>query len=174
MSTKPSIRVAALGAALAGGAVVGALLAAPVVSGAQQSSASSASSASSPTKRAAIQTQSVQDQADPSSTEAPGTADNSTQPDQSNQPRDHGAKRDPSKGGHVGQNGVKEELLTGDAAEKVKTAALTAVPGGNVERVETDAEGAAYEAHVETSDGGEVTVKLDANFNVTSVEEGHR
>src|SRR5437867_2862770 len=31
---------------------------------------------------------------------------------------------DPTKGGHVGQNGMREELLTGDTAEKVKAAAL--------------------------------------------------
>src|SRR5215211_6259820 len=55
---------------------------------------------------------------------------------------------DPTKGGHVGQNGAREELLTGDTAEKVKAAALAAVPGGTVQRVETDAEGSPYEAHM--------------------------
>src|SRR4051812_41248881 len=44
---------------------------------------------------------------------------------------------DPSKGGHVGQNGTKEELLTGDTAAKVTAAALAANPGGTIERVET-------------------------------------
>src|SRR6185295_6039358 len=79
---------------------------------------------------------------------------------------------DPTKGGHVGQNGVREELLTGDTAEKVKAAALAAVSGGTIQRVETDAEGAAYEAHMTKSDGSPVTVKLDANFNVTATEAG--
>jgi hypothetical protein len=51
---------------------------------------------------------------------------------------------DPAKGGHVGANGKKEELLTGDSAEKVKAAALAAYPGGTIQRVENDAEGAAY------------------------------
>src|SRR4051812_49295854 len=55
---------------------------------------------------------------------------------------------DPTKGGHVGQNGVKEELLTGDSAAKATAAALAANPGGTIERVETDAEGAVYEAHM--------------------------
>ena len=37
---------------------------------------------------------------------------------------------------------------------------------------ETDAEGAAYEVHLQKSDGSLVTVKLDASFTVTSVEQG--
>ena len=79
---------------------------------------------------------------------------------------------DPSQGGHVGSNGTKEVLLTGDTATKAKAAALAAVPGGTVQRVENDAEGATYEAHVTKSDGSEVTVKMDANFKVTSTEGG--
>jgi hypothetical protein len=43
-----------------------------------------------------------------------------------------------------------------------------------VQRVETDAEGARYEAHMTQSDGSMVTVKLDANFKVTAVEDGPR
>lgn len=81
---------------------------------------------------------------------------------------------DPSLGGHVGTNNVKEELLTGTTADQVKAAALAAVPGGTVERVENDAEGATYEAHAVTADGKHVTVKLDANFAVTSTEDGPR
>jgi hypothetical protein len=80
---------------------------------------------------------------------------------------------DPSKGGHTA-NGITETLLTGDTAAKVKAAALAAVPGGTIQRVETDAEGATYEAHMTKSDGSIVTVKLDANFKVTSVENGMR
>jgi hypothetical protein len=79
---------------------------------------------------------------------------------------------DPSKGSHMGQNGMKEELLTGDTAEKVKQAALAAVPGGTILRVETDAEGSPYEAHMTKSDGSQVTVKVDSNFNVTTTETG--
>jgi len=84
-----------------------------------------------------------------------------------------GGSFDPSKGGHVGQNGVKETLLTGDTAAKAKAAALAAVPGGTIERVETDAEGAKYEAHMVKSDGSHVTVKMDASFKVTGIETGH-
>jgi hypothetical protein len=78
---------------------------------------------------------------------------------------------DPAKGGHTA-NGITETLLTGDAATKAKAAALAAVPGGTVQRVENDAEGAAYEAHMTKSDGTQVTVKMDSNFKVTGVETG--
>ena len=84
----------------------------------------------------------------------------------------HEGKVDPTVGGHVGKSGIKEELLTGDTAEKVKAAALKAVSGGTIERVETDAEGATYEAHMKKADGSQVTVKLDGNFTVTSTENG--
>ncbi|HEX4428637.1 MAG TPA: hypothetical protein VHZ96_05135 [Frankiaceae bacterium] len=65
--------------------------------------------------------------------------------------------------------------------EKAVSAAITAdltkqalakVPGGKVYRVETDADGDAYEAHMTKADGTEVTVKFDKNFKVTSVETG--
>jgi hypothetical protein len=79
---------------------------------------------------------------------------------------------DPAKGGHVGANGVVEKLLTGTTADKAKAAALAAVPGGTIERVENDAEGAVYEAHMVKADGTHVTVKMDANFKVTAIENG--
>ena len=44
------------------------------------------------------------------------------------------------------------------------------VPGATIERVETDAEGSPYEAHMVTSDGTHVTVKVDSSFKVTNVE----
>jgi hypothetical protein len=81
------------------------------------------------------------------------------------------APRDQSKGGHVA-NGITETLLTGDTATKAKAAAEAAVPGGTVQRVETDAEGAAYEAHVTKSDGTQVTIKMDSSFKVTGTENG--
>jgi hypothetical protein len=56
---------------------------------------------------------------------------------------------DPGQGGHVGSNGTKEVALPGDSAEKAKAAALAAVPGGTVIRVENDADGeGTYEAHM--------------------------
>jgi hypothetical protein len=64
-----------------------------------------------------------------------------------------------------------ETPLTGDAESKVRAAALGAVSGGAIVRVETDADGnAKYEAHMTKSDGTPATVYVDASFNVVSVE----
>ena len=82
-----------------------------------------------------------------------------------------GGTHDPSKGGHTA-NGITETVLTGDAATKATAAAQAAVPDGTIERVENDAEGAAYEAHMAKADGSHVTVKMDSNFTVTSTEDG--
>jgi uncharacterized membrane protein YkoI len=69
-------------------------------------------------------------------------------------------------------HGPGETLLTDGNATKVKQAALDKVPGATVLRVETDAQGSAYEAHLRKSDGSEVTVKVDKQFNATAVENG--
>jgi hypothetical protein len=64
-----------------------------------------------------------------------------------------------------------ETLLTGDAKAKVQALALAKVPGGTIVRIETDADGhAAYEAHMTKQDGTPVTVYVDKQFNVVSVE----
>ncbi|HEV7805012.1 MAG TPA: hypothetical protein VGO80_04285 [Solirubrobacteraceae bacterium] len=64
-----------------------------------------------------------------------------------------------------------QETLTGDTADKVKAAALAKVPGGTVLRAESGGHGgAAYHAHVRKSDGSEVVVLVDKDFNATSVE----
>lgn len=65
-----------------------------------------------------------------------------------------------------------EELLTGDLAAQVTAAAEAAVPGGTVVRVETDAQGAAYEAHMTDADGNPVTVTFDESLNVISTNQG--
>ena len=81
-----------------------------------------------------------------------------------------GSRPDPSKGGHVGRNGQRETLLTGDTAAKVKAAALAKVPGATVERVDADADhGSPYEAHLRKSDGTELEVLVDKSFAVTAV-----
>jgi hypothetical protein len=81
-----------------------------------------------------------------------------------------GTGSDPAKGGHVGRNGQRETLLTGDTAAKVRAAALARVPGATVERVETDADhGSPYEAHLRKSDGSELEVLVDKDFAVTAV-----
>jgi len=76
------------------------------------------------------------------------------------------------RGGH-GRHGSPEEALTGDIATKVEAAAKAAVPGATVERLEKDADGTApYEAHMEKADGTHVTVYVNADFTVKSIEEG--
>jgi hypothetical protein len=65
-----------------------------------------------------------------------------------------------------------ETLLGGTDAQTATAAALKAVPGATVDRVETDADGAVYEAHMTKSDGSKVTVKFDKDFNVTAVQDG--
>jgi hypothetical protein len=50
------------------------------------------------------------------------------------------------------------------------------VPGGTIERVETDTDhGSPYEAHVRKSDGTELEVLVNKSFQVTAVNAmGHR
>jgi hypothetical protein len=64
-----------------------------------------------------------------------------------------------------------ETLLTGEAAAKVEAAALAKVANGTIVRVETDADGnAAYEVHMTKADGTPVTVYVNKQFEVVSVE----
>ncbi len=69
-------------------------------------------------------------------------------------------------------HGPGETLLTGTTAANVKAAALAAVPGSTIVRVETDSSGAAYEAHLKKPDGTYVTVKFDSSFKVTATDQG--
>ena len=80
----------------------------------------------------------------------------------------------PGGGDNHGSSPVRsdEKALSSSAAAKVKAAALKAVPGGTVYRVETDAGDGVYEAHMTKADGTEVTVKLDKSFKVSAVEDG--
>jgi uncharacterized membrane protein YkoI len=103
-------------------------------------------------------------QTDGTSNAATSTADSSTT-------APTGTPPDPSQGGHVA-NGITETVLTGDTAAKVTAAAQGAVSGATVDRVENDAEGATYEAHMTKADGSKVTVKVNADFSVASVEDG--
>jgi hypothetical protein len=55
----------------------------------------------------------------------------------------------------------------------VRALALDRVPGGTIERVETDADGnAAYEAHMSKADGSRVTVYVSKSFEVVAVRSG--
>jgi len=69
-------------------------------------------------------------------------------------------------------HGPGERLLTGSDADKATAAAEAAVPNGTVIRVETDSDGATYEAHMQKADGTFVTVKMDGSFNVAGTQDG--
>jgi hypothetical protein len=60
-----------------------------------------------------------------------------------------------------------ETPLTGDVATQVTAAAQAAVPGGTIDRVETDNDGV-YEAHVTKADGTHVIVQIGADYAVTA------
>jgi hypothetical protein len=68
-------------------------------------------------------------------------------------------------------NGKTEEILTGDTATKVEAAVKAAQPDATIERMETDADGATYEAHITEADGTHATVLLDENFTVTETQD---
>jgi hypothetical protein len=65
-----------------------------------------------------------------------------------------------------------EKAVSAADEATIKAAALKAVPGGTVYRIETDAGDGAYEAHMTKADGTEVTVKFDSNLKVIKVEAG--
>jgi len=76
----------------------------------------------------------------------------------------------PGPAGAPGGRG--EKALTGSVADKVKKAALAKVDGGTVIRAETNSDGGgAYEAHVRKSDGSQVIVLVNKQFEVTDVRE---
>jgi hypothetical protein len=83
------------------------------------------------------------------------------------------AAKPPSGQQPWGRQRSDETLLSGDAAAKVRQAALDRVPGATIVRVETDADGhAAYEAHMVKSDGSPVTVYVNKQYEVVSVQSG--
>ncbi len=89
----------------------------------------------------------------------------------------YGQAAAPPNGGPAGARSANpfrsdEKAVSSDVAAKLKAAALKAVPGGTVYRVETDAGDGAYEAHMTRADGSLVTVKFDKNLAVTKVETG--
>ena len=72
-----------------------------------------------------------------------------------------------------GAQRTDETPLTGTSESKVREVALAKVPGGTIVRVETDADGnAAYEARMVKADGTPVTVYVNKQFDVASVELG--
>jgi hypothetical protein len=65
-----------------------------------------------------------------------------------------------------------EQAVSSALEAELKAAALKAVPGGTVIRVETDAGDGEWEAHMKKADGTLVTVKFDKNKAVIGVEDG--
>ncbi len=80
----------------------------------------------------------------------------------------------PGSGQNLGPTPVRsdESSVSNAAAATLTAAALKAVPGGTVDRIETDAGDGAYEAHMTKADGSLVTVKFDKDMAVTAVEDG--
>jgi hypothetical protein len=129
----------------AGGAIVGGIAAASLTAGAATTTPSPSSGSSS------------------SSTTNPGSSS------------DSGSTRQPPAGANMhGSSPVQpdEKAVSTGTAATLKAAALKAVPGGTVYRIETDAGDGTYEAHMTKAGGSEVTVKFDKNLAVTKVESG--
>jgi hypothetical protein len=109
------------------------------------------------------------DAASSTSTSSNSSSSTTTQPSGAQPP----AGRPPAlgpHGRHVGANGQEEQALSADVATKVAAAALAKVGSGTVERTETDVDhGSPYEAHVRKSDGTELEVLVNENFEVTAV-----
>src|SRR5450759_731516 len=81
------------------------------------------------------------------------------------------SSRGPGHGGAQPVRGDEKAVSTADDAT-LRAAALKAVPGGTVYRIETDAGDGTYEAHMTKADGTLVTVKFDQSLAVTQVEDG--
>jgi hypothetical protein len=65
-----------------------------------------------------------------------------------------------------------EKSVPGAMAATLRAAALKAVPGATVYRIETDAGDGVYEVHMKKADGSVVTVKFGKNLKVIKVESG--
>ena len=112
----------------------------------------------------------VTSQGDTSSTDP--TVQSDDEADEIDDEANEGAETDDDDGDH-GRMG-DETPLTGSVAEQVTAAALAAVPGGTIDRVETDANGAVYEAHMTDADGNPVTVTFDENIDVVETITGQQ
>jgi hypothetical protein len=113
-----------------------------------------------------------------SSGSTPGTSGTSTStsaPSVPTGPMDHDGDHRGGPGGRPGGPGAQnpdETLVTGTKESTLKAAALKQVPGGTVDRVETDSGDAAYEVHMSNAGGKQVTVKFDKNLRFVAVEDG--
>lgn len=84
------------------------------------------------------------------------------------------SSRPPGRPGPGGAHPVRsgEKSVPSATAATLRAAALRAVPGGTVYRIETDAGDGVYEVHMKKADGSLVTVKFDKKLKVTKVEKG--
>ena len=82
-----------------------------------------------------------------------------------------GEARTPGPGGAQPVQSDEKSVPSAMAAT-LRAAALKAVPGATVYRIETDAGDGVYEVHMKKADGSLVTVKFDKNLKVTKVESG--
>ena len=73
------------------------------------------------------------------------------------------------------QSRPQRDALSGDAAAKVKAAALEKVPGATVLRAEAGGPyDTPYHAHIETSDGTRQVVLVNSSFEATAVQADRR
>jgi hypothetical protein len=86
-------------------------------------------------------------------------------------PASSGDARAPGSGGAQPVRSDEKSVSSATAAA-LRAAALKAVAGGTVYRIETDAGDGVYEVHMTKADGSLVTVKFDKNLKVTKVESG--
>lgn len=70
----------------------------------------------------------------------------------------------------TGTVGDSEQPLTGSSLDKATSAALAETGGGRVTETESGDDGAAYTVEVRLSDGTQVEVDLDSDFNVIGRE----
>jgi uncharacterized membrane protein YkoI len=76
-----------------------------------------------------------------------------------------------ASGGGESDAGDASTAITGAAKAKAEQAALAATGGGKVNQTELDNEnGATYEVEVAKTDGSQVDVRLDDEFDVVVVE----
>jgi hypothetical protein len=71
----------------------------------------------------------------------------------------------------TGAVGDDDQPLTGTALERATTAALAFTGRGTVTETEAGDDGAAYSVEVRLTDGRQVEVNLDEDFNVIGQEE---
>ena len=79
----------------------------------------------------------------------------------------------PGRGDHGGPRGGRgETALTGDTKTKVEAAVKAKYAGATIERTETNTDGSApYESHIKTSDGKELEVLVNKDFEVVGANE---